>query len=77
MSQLQQLKSSVYHSLNELSEANLQLAYKFINDLTEKEKEEATKELLAIPNLLEDIELAKQDIANGELTHWREARKDV
>lgn len=77
MSQLQQLKSSVYDSLNELSEANLQLAYKFINDLTEKEKEEATKELLAIPNLLEDIELAKQDIANEELTDWRKVRSDV
>ncbi|MBF2058099.1 MAG: hypothetical protein IGQ45_13015 [Cyanobacterium sp. T60_A2020_053] len=75
MSQLQQLKSSVYDSLNELSEANLKLTYKFINDLTEKE--EATKELLAIPDLLEDIELAKQDIANEELTHWREVRNDV
>ncbi|MGI0479453.1 hypothetical protein ACN4EE_01550 [Geminocystis sp. CENA526] len=77
MSKLQNLKLSVHQSLNELSETNIKLTYKFITDLAEKEKEEATKELLEIRNLLEDIELAKQDISNGELTDWREIRSDV
>lgn len=77
MSKLQNLKSSVHKSLNELSEANIKLTYKFITDLAEQEREEATKELLEIPNLLEDIELAKQNISKGELTDWREIRSDV
>lgn len=77
MSKLQNLKLSVHQSLNELSEANMKLTYQFITDLAEKEREEATKELLEIPNLLEDIELAKEDILKGELTDWREIRSDV
>jgi len=77
MSKLKNLKLSVHQSLNELSEANIKLTYKFINDLAEQEREEATKELLEIPNLLEDIELAKQDISKGELTNWRDIRSDV
>ncbi|MGB5595534.1 MAG: hypothetical protein WBM32_18560 [Crocosphaera sp.] len=42
MSQLQSLKTSLKESVEQLSEANLQLAYQFINNLAEQEREEAT-----------------------------------
>ncbi|GBF79856.1 hypothetical protein [Aphanothece sacrum] len=74
---IRNLKTSLNEYLEQLSETNLQIAYQFIADLVEKEREEATVELLEIPDLLEDIELAKQDIAQGELTDWREIRQDV
>ena len=77
MSKAQKLKTSLNEYVEQLSEASLQLAYQFIADLADKEREEATAELLAIPSLLEEIELAKQDIARGELTDWREIRTDV
>lgn len=74
MSNVQNLKVSLDEYINQLSESNLERAYQFISDLLEQEKEEATEELLKIPDLLEDIKLAKQDIAKGELTNWREIR---
>ncbi len=77
MSKLQNLKQSLHKSLNELSEDNLQLIDRFVQNLAEQEREEATKELLDIPDVLEDIELVKQDVSSGELTDWREVRTDV
>ncbi len=77
MSKLQELKTSLHQSLEELSEANIKLTYEFITNLVEQEKEEATRELVEIPNLLEDIELAKQEIAEGKLIDWREVRNDI
>ncbi|MGK7957134.1 MAG: hypothetical protein AB4063_18070 [Crocosphaera sp.] len=77
MSQKEIIKTSLNQSVDQLSEANLHLAYEFINNLIEKEREEATTELLEIPDLMEDIELAKEDIEKGELTDWREVRNDL
>ncbi len=74
MSKVENFKKSVGEYMDQLSETNLELVYEFINNLIEQEREEATTELLKIPDLLEDIELAKQDISQGELTNWREAR---
>ncbi|HAC63836.1 MAG TPA: hypothetical protein DCF68_09930 [Cyanothece sp. UBA12306] len=77
MSKTKNLKTSLNEYVEQLSEANLQIAYQFIANLANKEREEATAELLEIPDLLKDIELAKQDITQGELTDWREIRQDV
>ena len=77
MSKQPNLKLVVHESVDELSPQNLQLAYQYIKQLAEQEKEEATNELLEIPNLLEDIQLARQDIASGDLTDWRQVRNDV
>ncbi|MDJ0661471.1 MAG: hypothetical protein QNJ42_18580 [Crocosphaera sp.] len=63
--------------MNQLSESNLELVYEFMSNLAEKEREEATIELLEIPELLDDIELAKQDIDQEKLTDWRDVRTDV
>ncbi len=63
--------------MDQLSEPNLERVSEFINNLIEQEREEATTELLEIPDLMEDIELAKEDIDKGELTNWRDVRNDV
>ena len=55
---------------NSLIYTLLIFTFKFI----EQEIEDATTEILEIPDLIEDIELAKQDIEKGELTHWPDIR---
>ncbi len=77
MSNFQNIKTSLDDYIDQLSESNLEKVHQFISQLVEQEREEATTELLEIPDLLEDIELAKQDIAQGDLTDWREIRNDV
>lgn len=77
MSKVKNLKKLLDEYMEQLSEPNLELVYKFINNLVEKEREKATTELLEIPDLLEDIELSKKDIKQGELTDWRDVRIDV
>ena len=77
MSKIKNLKKSLGEYMDQLSEPNLERVSEFINNLVEQEREEATTELLEIPDLIEDIELAKQDIEKGELTNWRDVRNDV
>ena len=77
MSKVNNIKKSLGEYIDQLSEPNLEMVYEFISNLAEKEREEATAELLEIPDLLDDIELAKQDIEQGELTDWRDVRADV
>ncbi|MGK7939203.1 MAG: hypothetical protein AB4062_03425 [Crocosphaera sp.] len=77
MSKVNNLKKSLGEYIDQLSEPNLETVYEFISNLAEKEREEATAELLGIPDLLDDIEFAKQDIEQGELTDWRDVRADV
>ncbi len=77
MSKVNNIKKSIGEYIDQLSEPNLEMVYEFISNLAEKEREEATAELLEIPDLLDDIELAKQDIEQRELTDWRDVRDDV
>lgn len=77
MSKIQSLKTSLNEYVDQLSESNLERVYQFMTNLVEQEREEATAELLEIPSLLEDIELAKQDITQGQLTDWRDIRNDI
>ena len=73
----QQMRLKIKDYADLLSSDALQIVYNLLTDLVQKESEEATEELLAIPNLLEDIEMAEKDIAEGNLTDWREVRSDV
>ncbi|MDJ0599613.1 MAG: hypothetical protein QNJ37_12315 [Crocosphaera sp.] len=77
MSKVKDLKKSLNEYIDHLSEPNLELVYEFMFNLAEQEREEATRELLSIPDLWEDIESAKQDIDQEELTDWRDIRTDV
>ena len=74
---IQQMRLQIKDYADLLSSDALQIVYNLLTDLVQKESEEATEELLAIPNLLEDIEMAEKDIAEGNLTDWREVRSDV
>jgi hypothetical protein len=74
---IKQMRCQIKEYADLLSSDALQSAYDLLTDLVQKESEEATEELLSIPNLLEDIEMAEKDIAEGNLTDWREVRSDV
>ena len=74
---IRQMRLQIKDYADLLSSDALQSVYNLLTDLIQKESEEATEELLAIPNLLEDIEMAEKDIAEGNLTDWREVRSDV
>ena len=74
---IKQMRRQIKEYADLLSSDAIQSAYDLLTDLMQKENEEATEELLAIPNLLEDIEMAEKDIAEGNLVNWREVRSDV
>lgn len=62
--------------LEQLSPARLQIAADFLAALAEKDSEEATQELLDIPEFIESFEKGKQDIAEGRVADWRTIRSD-
>jgi hypothetical protein len=63
--------------LEQLSSDRLQLVAEFLAYLADKESEEATQELLDIPEFIESFERGKKDIAEGQLANWRTIRSDV
>ena len=71
----QDIRNKIKIYAEQLSSKNINIAYEFISYLADKESEEATRELLEIPNLLEEIEEAKKEI--NEEFDWRDLRKDV
>jgi len=42
-----------------------------------EEDEESTKELLAIPGFLNEVEIAEKEFKSGKGTNWRKIKKDV
>jgi len=54
--------------LSELSPERLRVADDFLAYLADRETDEATEELLALPGFLEDLRQAEEDIAAGRLT---------
>ncbi len=62
--------------LEQLSPARLQIAADFLAALAEKDSEEATQELLDIPEFIESFEKGKQDIVEGRITDWRTIRSN-
>ncbi|MEL6438161.1 MAG: hypothetical protein AAFQ80_02730 [Cyanobacteria bacterium J06621_8] len=63
--------------LNSLSESRLQVAVDFLAYLQQKEEEEATEELLNIPDLEQELEAAEAEAATGEVVSWTKIRRDV
>ena len=72
-----QLLQAAKESLESLPPEQLKVAAEFLKWLDESASEEATEELLKIPGLMEDIEEAERDFAEGKGTNWREVRRDV
>lgn len=63
--------------IDRLSVERLPVADDFLAYLEQRESEEATAELLRIPGLLQDLEEAEREFAEGKGVNWREVRRDV
>ena len=72
-----ELRHQIYEYIDCLSPERLRVAVDFLAYLAERESQEATDELLSIPDFLDSWEEGKQDIAKGNLTNWRSIRDDV
>ena len=60
-----------------LSPEHLQSVVDFMSYLYERESWDATKELEAIPGLLEGFERAEKQAANNEVVRFEDIRRDV
>lgn len=63
--------------LQRLSPERLRVAADFMAYLDERESNDATEELLSIPNFLEDYQEAMQDIENGNVVPLKSIRRHV
>ena len=63
--------------LQRLSPESLRVAADFMAYLDERESNDATEELLSIPNFLEDYQEAMQDIENGDVVSLKSIRRHV
>ena len=63
--------------LNNLSSQRLQVAIDFLAYLQKKEEEEATEELLDIPDFEQKLEEAEAEAEAGEVVSWTKIRRDV
>jgi hypothetical protein len=63
--------------LQRLSPERLRVAADFLAYLDERESNDATEELLSIPNFLEDYQEAMQDIENGDVVPLKSIRRHV
>lgn len=70
-----QLLQAAKESLESLPPEQLKVAAEFLKYLEERASDEATEELLKIPGLLEDLEEAERDIAEGRTTPYEKLRR--
>lgn len=70
-----QLRQSAKQTLEGLPPEQLKVAAEFLKYLDERASDEATEELLRIPGLLEDLEEAERDIAEGRTTSVKDLRR--
>jgi hypothetical protein len=72
-----ELRQLAKQTLENLPPQQLKVAAEFLRYLDERASLEATEELLKIPGLLEDLEEAERDFAEGRSVNWRDLRRDV
>jgi hypothetical protein len=63
--------------LRSLSPERLRVAADFLAYLEERESNEATEELLSIPNFKEDFQEAVQDFERGDVVSFKSIRRHV
>jgi hypothetical protein len=63
--------------LQRLSPERLRVAADFLAYLDERESNDATEELLSIPNFKEDFQEALQDFENGDVVPFKSIRRHV
>ncbi|MEA5511594.1 hypothetical protein VB715_17610 [Crocosphaera sp. UHCC 0190] len=71
------LLEKAHNYLNQLSSKKLRLGVNFLAYLQEKEEEEATQELLSIPDFEQELKEAEEQIAIGEVVSFNSIRRDV
>jgi hypothetical protein len=72
-----EIRTQIQAYIDKLSPERLPVALDFLAYLVERESEEATQELLAIPNLMTDLAEAEQEAEAGDLVDWRSIRDDL
>jgi hypothetical protein len=71
----EQLRQLAKESLESLPPEQLKVAAEFLKYLEERASNEATEELLKIPGLMEDLEEAERDFAEGRSTPVEKLRR--
>ena len=71
------IQRQIQSYVEQLSPERLTVALDFLAYLVERESNEATEELLAIPGLLEELKEAEGSIEAGDLVDWRDIRNDL
>jgi pyruvate-formate lyase-activating enzyme len=70
-------REQIYRYVEQLSQERLAVVLDFLSYLVERENNDATAELLAIPGFVVDLAAAEQEADVDELTDWRVLRSDV
>lgn len=76
-SSAEDIKQQIQSQLSTLSPKNLQAILEVTTYLSEQEKEDATKEIREIPNIMQLLEIAESQVKNGELIDWEESENDL
>ena len=71
------LREQLYRYIDQLSPDRLAVALDFVSYLVERDSNEATAELLAIPGFAAELAMAEQEAETEELLDWRSLREDV
>ena len=74
---VKELRRRLKDRVDSLDDEYVKVADHFISFLEDRANEEATRELLNIPGLLEELKESEKDITAGKLTDWRKVRNDV
>jgi len=72
-----QLKDQIQTQVENLSRDRLKVVLDFLSYLNAKEEDEATQELLAIPNFERELTEAEKEMETEELVDWRTIRDDI
>ena len=72
-----ELNRQIKEYVDRLSPDRLQVAADFLAYLADKESEEASQEILAIPGIMETLEKAEKNIAEVKVRNWRNIRDDI
>jgi hypothetical protein len=72
-----ELRTEIEAYVNQLSGEHLQVVLDLVVDLAQREAEEATQELLAVPGFLKELQEAEREAEAGDLEDWRGLRDDL
>ncbi len=72
-----ELRQAAKERIDGLPPDQLKVAAEFLKYLHERASEEATRELLKIPSVLDDLKKAEKERKAGRGRNWRKVRKDV